>query len=356
MSAQDLKLIDMAKLSRWLDQHAPQLGDGPLKAEWVSGGSTNVVIALDRGGPRTVLRSPPLAGSPQGLKTIEREATVLRALKGTSVPHPKFHIYCADPDVIGVPFYIMEMVDGWAANMSEHDNQMHFPPGFDQGPDQHYLGYAMIDGLIEMANVDYKAIGLESFGKPEGFLGRQVDRWLGQLATYPQRYSQYQPRQLEGMDYVVDWLRANVPETSRPGLLHADYAMNNVLFAHRPPARLVAIIDWEMATIGDPVIDLAGFAMHLRGDDPNDVLWPYFDPERFPRRADALAYYAEKTGRDVSCIDYYIVLYRFRMACILEYKVAEAIQGLAPKAKGERFDGIVRRLMASACERARSLG
>lgn len=353
----DLNAINLDKLAGWLDQNAPQLGGGPLKASFVSGGTTNLVVCLERGGMKSILRSPPLtSSSPQGGKTIEREATVLRALKGSRVPHPKFHVYCAEQDIIGVPFYIMELVDGWAATLTE-DNVTHYPPRFSQGPDQHYLGYAMIDGLIEMANLDYRAIGLENFGKPEGFLGRQVDRWLGQLATYPQKYPKYDPaaRQLPGLKYIEGWLRANVPDTSRPGLMHADYALNNVLFAHNPPARLVAIIDWEMATIGDPVIDLAGFAMNLQSRDPNEKLWSYFDPSRFPKREDVVAYYGEKTGRDVSHMNFYYVLYRFRMACICEYKVAEAIQGLSPQAKGDRFDGMVRQLLTDAEKLVRSL-
>lgn len=355
MAGTDLDLINFRQLSRWLDEHAPHLGSGPIEAQLVSGGSTNLIIGLKRDGPQFILRSPPLAGSPQGAKTIEREATVLRALAGTSVPHPQFHIYCAEPDVIGVPFFLMEQVDGWAATITEENTTL-YPPHFSQGPDQHYLGYAMIDGLIEMARVDYRAIGLENFGKPDGFLGRQVDRWLGQLATYPEKYPRYQTRKLPGQDYVVDWLRANLPDTSVAGLMHGDYALNNVLFAHRPPARLVAIIDWELATIGDPVLDLAAFAMNLQGRDPDDRVWSYFDSSRFPIREDAVAYYGDMTGLDVSHMDFYYILYRFRMACIIEYKVAESIQGISPKAKGDRFDGMVRKLWSDAETLARAKG
>jgi aminoglycoside phosphotransferase (APT) family kinase protein len=297
-----------------------------------------------------------LVATPQGAKTIEREATVLRALEGTEVPHPAFHVYCADSTVIGVPFYIMDLVEGWAATITEQ-NETLYPPRFAGGADQHYLGYAMVDGMIAMANVDYKEIGLEGFGKPDGFLSRQVDRWLGQRATYPQRYPKYDPIPIEGLDYVVDWLRANLPDESRSGLMHGDYALNNVLFANNPPARLVAIIDWETATIGDPLLDMAAFAQSLRGDgDPDGKTTGYFDSTNFPTRADALAYYGEQTGLDVSRIDYYFVLGRFRSACMIEYKVAETAQGLAPKAKGERFDALVRGLLIDAQNLARSLG
>jgi aminoglycoside phosphotransferase (APT) family kinase protein len=347
--------IDRASLTDWLDRYAPHLGTERLEMTLVSGGSTNLIVAVDRGGPATVLRAPPFVATPQGFKTIEREATVLRALEGTAVPHPGFHAYCADPQVIGVPFYIMDKIDGWAATITEQ-NETLYPPAFDRGADQHYLGYAMIDGLAAMANVDYEAIGLGGFGKPEAFLARQTDRWLGQLASYPQRYPKYEPRDLEGLDYVADWLRANVPDTSRPGLMHGDYALNNVLFAHRPPARLIAIVDWETATIGDPVLDVAAFTQHLMDGEVSHSSMGYFDASNFPHRLDALGYYEELTGRDLSHIDYYYVLSSFRMACMIEYKVAEAIQGLAPKAKGERFDGLVRGLLLDAQRQARAFG
>jgi aminoglycoside phosphotransferase (APT) family kinase protein len=350
-----LDSIDRARLSDWLDENVPELGDGPLEMKLITGGSTNLIIQLDRGETPLVLRAPPLVASPQGAKTIEREATVLRALDGTAVPHPGFHVYHPDPDVIGLPFYIMEAVDGWAATITEQNITL-YPPQFDGGADQHYLGYAMIDGLMAMANLDYEAVGLGSFGKPDRFLDRQVDRWLGQLDTYPKRYPKYEPRQLDGLEYVSDWLRDNVPSESRPGLMHGDYALNNVLFHHRPPARLIAIIDWETATIGDPVLDLAAFTQSLRTGDPGDSRRSYFDAANFPSRQDALAYYTEGTGRDLSAIDYYYVLTRFRAACMIEYKVAEAIQGLSPKAKGDRFDGLVRGLLLDAQALARAAG
>jgi len=354
MGQSDLESIDVEKLSAWLDSNAPELGDGPLQMKSITGGSTNMIIELDRGSTPAILRSPPFVATPQGAKTIEREATVLRALEGTGVPHPGFHVWCPDPGVIGVPFYIMDKVDGWAATITEQ-NETLYVPRFDGGADQHYLGYAMVDGMIAMANLDYQAAGLQNFGKPDGFLARQVDRWLGQRATYPQRYPKYQLPHLEGLDYVVDWLRANLPDESRPGLMHGDYALNNVLFHHNPPARLIAIIDWETATIGDPMLDMAAFAQSLKSDK-GQVTRSYFDSTNFPTRADALEYYAENTGLDVSRIDYYLVLTRFKAACMIEYKVAEAVQGLAPKAKGDRFDALVRGIIVDAAAYAKSLG
>lgn len=233
--ANAISAVQQAALSTWLDEHVPGLGDGVLRLELVSGGSTNLILRLDRGDRPAIFRSPPLEGSPEGHKTITREATVVRALTGTAVPSPNMLGYCEDPSVVGMPFFVMELVDGWAAVIST-DNQLHWQPPFHKGPDQHYLAWAMADGLVEMANLDYQAAGLGNFGKPDGFLARQPDRWLAQVESYSKRYPKYEQRELPGLRYTADWLRANLPDQARPGLMHADYAPNNVLFSHRPPA------------------------------------------------------------------------------------------------------------------------
>jgi len=347
------------QLDHWLAQNVPALGSGPLELRSVSGGTSNVVVSLRRGDDpeacALILRKAPDMAPPASEKAIEREATVLRALGGTRVPHPGFHGFCADPEVVGGPFYVMDRVDGWAADLSPVTDQMSYNPDF-VGGDLHYLGYAMIDGIIEMANLDYVAAGLSGYGKPDRFLERQVERWRGQLDTYPQRYPGYEKRDLPGLDYISDYLSANIPSTGRPGLMHGDYAMNNVMFANRPPARLAAIIDWETSTIGDPMMDLAGYAGQLRRRSGFQPHRPYLDTALFPWFEDAVDYFGEKTGRDVTTIDYYQILQKFRMVCILEYKVAEAAAGLAPAEKGRRFDNFVRVLLSEAEALVRQAG
>lgn len=334
-------------LDGWLAEHVPGLGADPLKSSLITGGSSNIVVGLDRGEKAVVLRKAPAAAPPASSKAIQREATVLKALTGSRVPHPRFHGYCDNPTVAGGPFYVMDRVEGWAADLSAATDQMSFHPDF-TGGDLHYLGYAMVDGIIEMANLDYLAAGLETFGKPDRFLERQVERWRSQLDSYPERYPGFEKRDLPGLDYVSDWLRGNIPSTGRPGLMHGDYAMNNVMFAYRPPARLAAIIDWETSTIGDPMVDVAAYVGQFRRREGIQPVRPYLDPELFPWFEDALDYFREKTGRDVTAIDYYLVLQKFRMVCILEYKVAEATVGIAPPEKGKRFDKYVRTLLGEA--------
>lgn len=342
-------------LDRWLGEKVPQLGEGALHTSLITGGSSNIVVRLDRGNAAVVLRKAPAQAPPASARAIEREATVLRALGGSDVPHPQFHGFSGDAAIVGGPFYVMDLVDGWAATITPQNTTI-FDDRFAAGPDQHYLGYAMVDGMIAMANLDYKSAGLGEYGKPQRYLDRQVERWMGQLASYPERYPGFHTRDLPGLDHVADWLARNVPDTGQPGLMHGDYALNNVLFENRPPSRLAAIIDWETSTIGDPLMDLAGFAQNLRRSGREMRQSSYFDNANFPRFEDVTAYYSERTGRDVANLDYYIVLFKFRMACILEYKVAEAMVGLANKDKGRRFDALVRQLLTEAEELTRAIG
>lgn len=342
---------ELERLDAWLRDNVPALGHGALRAEPLAGGNSNIVVSLSREGNDhlrpLILRKAPEKAPPGSEKGIQREATVIRALTGTRVPHPQFHGFSDDPAILGGPFYIMDLVDGWAADLSPATDKMSFHPAF-TGPDLHYLGYAMVDGIVEMANLDYVAAGLESFGRPDRFLERQAERWRGQLDSYPERYKGFESRDLPGLDYVCDFLKGNVPDAQRPGLMHGDYAMSNVMFANRPPARLAAIIDWETATIGDPLVDLAAVSGQLRRRSGYVPPRSYLEPELFPYFEDAVDYFGEKTGRDVSAIDYYLVLQKFRMACICEYKVAEAAVGIAPPEKGARFDKIVRSLLGEA--------
>ena len=208
----------------------------------------------------------------------------------------------------------------------------------------------MVDGLIALSKVDYRAAGLQDFGRPDGFLARQVERWQAQLDGYRTKYRQYSGREIPGLADVADWLRARLPAAPPAGLLHGDFAFPNVMFHHRPPARLAAIIDWELATVGDPLLDLGTFLAHFR-DAREPGVTPrcaYFAPDGFPTRQELARHYAEGSGRAVEHLDYYMVLALYKAACILEHKVAAALDGLLPKATGEMFEALVLDFAAEA--------
>lgn len=335
------ELVNVDNLTDWLDANVPELGKGPLHCELLHGGTSNVVFTLDRGGPKMVLRRPPAIPPPGAEKGVLREARVLTALNDTEVPTPICYAACEDIEVIGGCFYVMEMVDGWAPNL--RDEKIHNQPPFDRMPYEYGIAYAIVGGLTLLANVDYKAVGLEDFGKPGNFLERQVDRWAGQLKSYPERYKGYEPRRFEGYDVVEEWLRANTPRKEVVGIIHGDVGTPNMMFRQGPPARLAAMIDWELSTIGDPMLDIGWFTGGMRDERFPDMANSagLSDPSRSPTRQELVRYYCAGTGRDPAEIDYYTLLAGFKSGCLLEYKVAQAEAGILPRDVGRFFARIV---------------
>ena len=334
------ELVDVGKLTDWLDDSVPELGRGPLRTSLLSGGTSNVVLTIDRGERPMVLRRPPAVPPPGAEKGVLREARILTALNRTAVPHPVCYGSCADPAVIGAPFYVMEKVDGWAPNL--RDEKIWNEPPFDAMPYEYGIPFAIVDGLIALANVDYEAIGLGDYGKPGKFLARQVDRWAGQLASYKERYG-YDGRHLPGYAETEEWLRAQTPPTEVRGIIHGDVGTPNMMFHWGPPARLAAMIDWELSTIGDPMLDMGWFTGGMRDEDDPGKQFPTAlnDPANFPTRQELGRYYCAGTGRDIGDFDYFSILAKFKSGCLLEYKVAQAEAGILPKEVGRFFSRIV---------------
>lgn len=355
MSDDVTALADPVRLTAWLDANIPALGNGPLVTRKIHGGTSNVILSLNRGGDTLILRRPPAVPPPGSAKSVLREARVLTALNGTAVPHPVCHGSCADADVIGAPFYVMDLVEGWPADLN--DGRIHDRPPFDKPPHAREVPFAMVDGLIALANVDYKAVGLEDFGRPDNFLERQVDRWEGQIKSYKQLYD-FEWRELPGFALARDWLRANKPADFRPGIIHGDVGTPNALFAFDPPCRLTALIDWELSTIADPLLDLAWFCNGIRDDRfpghvPEKALYNVMD---WPTRQELMAHYAAGTGRSMASFDYYLILAMFKGGCILEYKVAQAAKGILSAETGRFFDRLVRGNFAEAEKLIRLIG
>lgn len=341
-SSHDLSsLVHIPRLTAWLDAYIPALGDGPLTVAKIHGGTSNVILRLDRGCAPMILRRPPAVPPPGSAKSILREARILAALGGTDVPHPHCYGSCDDAAVIGAPFYVMQLVDGWAAEL--RDGKIHNRPPFDTAPLEAGIAYAMVDGLIALAKVDYNAVGLSDFGHPENYLERQVDRWEGQIKSYKALYN-HEWRDLPGYTAARDWLRNNIPDDFTPGIIHGDVGTPNALFAFDEPARLTALIDWELSTIGDPLIDLAWFTNKLRDEAepdkvPDEALYPIAN---FPTRQELARHYGAGTGRDLANFDYYCILALFKGGCILEYKVAQSGAGILSPETGRFFDRLVR--------------
>jgi aminoglycoside phosphotransferase (APT) family kinase protein len=336
-------LIDRDRLARWMDaQGLPGKGE-PVETRYISGGASNEIFEVIRGRHRMVLRRPPRVVPAGRNETMLREYRVLHALNGTDVPHPEAIAACDDEGVIGSTFYLMGLVDGW----SPMSTGRVWPAPFERDLEARAgLAYQLVDGIAKLAKVDWRARGLEGFGRPEGFHDRQVDRWFAHLAAF-------QFREIPGLDEAGAWLRSHKPRWWEPGIIHGDYQFANVMFHHGAPARLAAIVDWEMATVGDPLLDL-GWVMMGWSNQGEDRSGGYVDMEGMPDREDLLEYYSTESGRPVDDIDYYVVLARFKIAIVLEGGYARVVKGDADNPKTAAFGPVVLDMAAKAAELARA--
>ena len=220
----------------------------PLEADFLSGGTQNVIYRIRRGENDCVLRMPPPDAPPDRDKGILREWRIIEALDGTEVPHTAAVGVCPDASVLGRPFYLMGFVDGWSPmelDAAASGRSRSTPTS----PHAESLAYQLAEGIALLSKVDWKAKGLQDLGRPDGFHERQVDRWIG-------FFERIKGREIDGLDEATEWLRAHKPLDFIPGLMHGDYQFANVMYRHGAPAQLAAIVDWEMGTVGDPKLDL----------------------------------------------------------------------------------------------------
>ncbi|HNM83220.1 MAG: phosphotransferase family protein [Mycobacterium sp.] len=333
---------DTAALGRWLDANdAPGHGEPP-RLELLTGGSQNTLYRVHRGDHRMVLRMPGARADAARLDGLLREIRLVRGLKGTDVPHAELIAADDTGDVLGKPFYVMAEIDGWSPMSGG------WQPPFDTDLEaRRGLAFELIEGAAKLGRVDWRAHGLEGFGRPDGFHERQVDRWLSFLSAY-------QVRELPGLDVAADWLRRNRPAHFTPGIMHGDYQFANVMYAHGAPARLAAIVDWEMTTIGDPLLDVGWCLLGYDGEEPSSDGF-YLDMAGMPRRSELLARYEEVSGLSTEHIDYYLVLANWKLGIMLEKTYAAS---LAPDTKvapevAVAMGPMVLNLMATAADLSR---
>ena len=336
-------LIDAGKLARWMDEQGLPGAGTPLEIGFVSGVASNEIFELRRGDARMALRRPPRRVPRGRNETMLREYRVLRALRDTDVPHSRVLAVCDDPALFGACFYVMEFVDGWSCM-----NIDGWPAPFDQDLEARKgLAWELVEAIARLGRVDWKACGLEGFGRPEGFHERQVDRWYAHL-------DRFKFRELPGLDEAAAWLRGYKPRAWQPGIIHGDYQFANVMYRHGGPARMAAIVDWEMATVGDPLLDLAWVVMGWPNPDEDRSNSTYVDYTGMPSREELIDHYARASGRCVDEIDYYVILARFKMAVVLEGGYARYVQGGADNPKMAAFGDVVLDMARRAAELARA--
>ncbi|MFI0453849.1 phosphotransferase family protein [Actinomadura sp. 6N118] len=334
----DPALVDFDVLARWMDDHG--LPTGPFDDVTVlSGGTQNVLIRFRRGGEGYVLRRGPQHLRSRTNEVLRREARVLSALDGTDVPAPRVLAACPDESVMnGAVFYLMTPVEGFNATVSLPE------PHASDPRIQREMGLNAARALSALGAVDHAAVGLTAFGKPEGFLERQVGRWRSELESYS-TLGGYPGPDIPGLDKVATWLDGNRPTTWRPGIMHGDYHLANLMYSFDGP-QVAAIVDWEMCTIGDPLLDLGWLLATWPepGDTSASLAGPLGDGGALPATADLVTAYAERAdaiaGRDLAAITWYAVLACFKLGIVLEGTHARAFAGKAAKETGDLLHGI----------------
>jgi aminoglycoside phosphotransferase (APT) family kinase protein len=321
-------VVDLDALRRWV--RAEGIGEEIGAVTPLAGGTQNVVLKIELDGRPVVLRRPPEHPRPTSDRTLTREITVLSGLAGTDVPHPRLIAGCTDTSVLGVVFYLMELIDG--VNPGEEVTEA-------QRADaslRHGQALAVARALARLSAVDPVAQGLDVLRKPGAFLAKQVPQWLGHLESY-RDFPDWDPAGLPDVEPIARWLTEHVPAEPEPGVMHGDFHLNNVMLAREAP-EVAAIVDWEMCTVGDPLLDL-GWLMVTWPQAPRalDVGGPFAQLGDLPTRAELVAEYAAAGGRATHDIDWYTALAGFKLGIVLEGTHARASAGQAPQEIGDRL-------------------
>jgi aminoglycoside phosphotransferase (APT) family kinase protein len=312
-------LLVLGPLRAFMDAHG--IGEGEIEASPIGEGHSNVTYLIRRGEAEAVLRRPPRPPLPPSAHDVLREARLLRALRPTPARVPDVLAVCEDESTIGAPFYLMSRVEGEVIVTS-------VPAALDTPPERRGIGEQLIDALVEIHGVDWQAVGLEGFGKPTGYLERQLRRFGG-------LWELNKTREIPAVERVGGWLAQNLPDQNPPAqatIVHGDYRLGNTMYAAQAPARLTAVLDWEMATIGDPLADIGYLCMMWsEQDDPDEglraALGNVTRAEGFQTREQLIARYEERSGRSVGDIRWYVTLALWKSVVFMEGNYKRAVAG-----------------------------
>jgi aminoglycoside phosphotransferase (APT) family kinase protein len=313
--------LDLTALVNWLN--AVDINAGPLSATLIAGGKSNLTYAVTDGSHRWIVRRPPMGHVLATAHDMGREYRVMAALSGSAVPVPTTYAFCSDIDVLGAPFYVMQHVEGTPYRTNAELRTL----GFER---TRAISERLIDTLVELHSVDVESVGLGDFGRPEGFLARQVRRWKKQMdASYN--------RDLPAAEELYACLEAGVPTECASGIVHGDFRLDNVLMDQSD--RPAAVLDWEMATLGDPLTDLALMLMYHRVGAilPNSPVTTVANAPGFLDEAGIIQRYAAASARDLSHFGFYLGLAAYKIAAILEGIHFRYLQG---QTVGEGFADI----------------
>jgi aminoglycoside phosphotransferase (APT) family kinase protein len=328
-------VVPQGPLTEWLDDELG--GHAEIEVAELGQGRSNLTFRVRRDDEELVLRRPPRGELPETAHDMLREHRVLAALADADVRTPRPVAVCTDVEVIGVPFYVMERLDGVVIRDA-------LPEGLDE-PARAGMGHEVVDALAELHTVDYASFGLADLGRPDGYTRRQVERWTKQWAVM-------QTRELEDVEATRAWLLQHIPSDSPAAIVHGDYKLDNVVFAPTAPARLVGILDWEMATLGDPLADL-GYLMNFwpePGEEANAAIPQPTTQPGFPPRAELIARYEEATGFAMTDLTFYRTLALWKLAILCEGLYKRYLAGKA----GNEWYAVLETAVPEMAARARA--
>ncbi|MBA2522417.1 MAG: phosphotransferase family protein [Solirubrobacterales bacterium] len=337
--------IDVERVGEWLEQNVDG-AERPFTYVGIAGGRSNLTYTvIGSGGRRWALRRPPMGTALGSAHDMGREVTGGSAMAATDVPVAPIAGYCTDDSVNGAPFYVMEFVDG--PILRQRPDAEEFP----EQADRRAIGERVVDTLVAIHAVDPDAVGLGELGRKEDYVKRQLRRWQGQ-------WEGSKTREIPLVEEVGAKLASRIPDQGPAAIVHGDYRLDNMILTDS--GEIAAVVDWELCTLGDPLADV-GLLLVYWGEE-GDSLLPLFEPATmapgFPSRADVRARYAERSGRDLSEIDYYIALGYWKLAIILEGVYSRYAKGQygKPEAGFEEFGKNVGRLAEAADEAVERLG
>jgi aminoglycoside phosphotransferase (APT) family kinase protein len=315
MAGGSTDLFVTAAVERFLDEHG--IGTGPVAHRPLGDGHSNLTYLVERTGARVVLRRPPRPPLPPSAHDMLRESAIVGRLHDAGARVPAVLAVCDDISLLGVPFYVMELSPGVPIDRE-------LPPAIDTPSDRARLGEEFVDALAEIHAIDPETAGLASFGRPDGYLERQISRFL---KIWPHNRT----RDLPGLEELAAWLLAHQPPPVPATVVHGDYRVGNLLVAEDAPARISAVLDWELCTIGDPLADL-GYLMSMYTDDTEPApghprLSPVTAEPGFPTRAELANLYAARTGRDISRVAWYECLAHWKAVVFLENMWKRYLEG-----------------------------
>ncbi len=325
----DVSLSDTATdaLRDWVRRIG--IGSAVTDVEPLTGGSQNVVVRLRVDGQPMVLRRPPPHPRPTSDNTMRREIAVLKTLKGTDVPHPELIAGCENLDVLGVVFYLMEAVDGFNPG-TDVDGAYVGDPGM-----RHRVGLSYAASLAKLGRVPWEGSPLADIKRPGSFLARQVPQFMRLLESY--RHSNYTPESFPSVHILADWLDANRPDDTEPAIMHGDCHLNNVLLRRDVP-ELAAFIDWEMCTVGDPLLDVGWMLVCWpEGPDPINAGSALAALGGLASRAELIEAYLAAGGRRTSRLDWYVAMACFKLAIVIEGTWSRYLAGQADADAAERL-------------------